>query len=425
MKLFYLYMLVWVFFYSCCNKQKTDGILELNALKESNTLLLSDDYPEYENAISLSEIADTVFYRTLDLDKNTDIIQLYYTDSIIVVNDRSYIYLFNYLGQEKNKISVFSGSFDVLETSEYIYIYSFLKKEINKYDLKGNKINTIKLKNDKAGYYGYFFSILNDSLFAISNINEGYNKDQLIFVNSQGVVVHRIPNYEKFSPSPNIYSVNREWFRCLYRQNKNVYYHPFYNDTLFIVKNHQLIPQIIEHKIEKVPVEHRIEYTGKNFYDFAKYCQNNGKYATRFFNSSRYVFIEYKNGSIKNYLSNYLIYDKKTKVLYRICNNLNNGLNSKILHFGIENDYDGGLAFSPSYLCGDYLIMVNAGDMQGEKGKNTRELYLKGKMIKDTLYKCKSDKFINVVYQNKTDKFFNKESNENKIILMIVKLKSL
>lgn len=279
------------------------------------------------------------------------------------------------------------------------------------------------MKNEDFGYCGYFFSVINDTLFAISTINEGHNKDQLIFVNEKGRVTARVSNHEQFSPPQNIYSFNRGWQRTLSMQNKILYYHPLYNDTLFRVEKNRIIPVAVEQKIEKVPLNQRIEYTGKSFKEFADYCRNNNKYATRFYNSMRYLIIEYKIGSLQYALSNYLIYDKKNKKLSQITNDLEKGLKSKMLHFGIVNDYDGGLAFAPSYLCDNYMIMVNAGEMQGENEKNARELYRKGRFIKDTLCQCTSGTAIDMDYLKKTERFFREETNENKILLMIGKLK--
>lgn len=425
MNFFYLFISISILMISCQKRKESGTDSNIISGDRAKLIYLSADYPECKDTITLSQITEDLFYVALDLDKNTDIVQLYYTDSLVIVNDCKNIHLFDHSGKKINKISLFSGSFDLSTDRKYLYTYAFLNKEISKYNLKGEKIGRTKLKNNNFGYYGYFFSVVNDTLFAISNVNEGYNKDQLIFVDEKGRIVDHIPNSEQFIPPPNIYSFSRKWHRTLSRQNNKLYYHPFYNDTLFIIEKNKRIPYAIENKIQKVPFHHRIEYTGESPNSFIKYCQKENKYATRFYNSSRYLILEYRNGSLNYSLSNYLIYDKKNKTLSRTYNNLKKGFDSKILHFGIFNDFDGGLAFSPSHLCDNYLIMVNAGEMQGKKGNNTPELYKQGRMIKDTLYKCRSDQFIHFDYRKKAEEFFNEQASTNKLILTIVKLKSL
>lgn len=423
MNFIYILLLINFLFISCENKKSSSVSHGISQVK-NKVILLSSDLPECKDTVTLSKILDDVFYIALDLDKNTDVQQLYYTDSFIVINDLKNIYLFNHSGKKMNQFPLFSGSCDFSPKGDYLYTYSFLKKEISKYGLKGNKIWSTKLKNNNFGYYGYFFSVINDTLFAISSINEGYNKDQLIFVNEKGHVIERIHNYEQFTPPKNSYSFFRKWYRSLSKQNNNLYYHPFYNDTLFIIKDKKLQPFAVEKILKKVPLNHRIEYTGESPADFSKYCKMENKYATRFYNSTRYLIVEYRNASINYSLSNYLIYDKKNKTLSQTYNDLKKGMESKILHFGIFNDWDGGLSLSPSFLYNNHLIMVNAGEMQGVKGNNTRELYQKGKVIKNLVFKCKSDVFINNNYYKKANDFFRTSTNEDKLILMIGKLKS-
>ena len=59
-----------------------------------------------------------------------------------------------------------------------------------------------------------------------------------------------------------------------------------------------------------------------------------------------------------------------------------------LFHFGIFNDYDGGLAFAPSAQSGDYLIMVNASDQQGDRHKTLpKTLYQEGRIIPELVNK--------------------------------------
>lgn len=121
--------------------KKQKYILSDPFLKDSSEwIVLSADYPVMKEPLYLSQLVDTVFYIALDLDKNTDVSQLYYTDSIIVINDRKNVYLFNHAGKKLNQLPLLMGSCDLSPADDYLYTYAFLKKEITKYSLEGKKI---------------------------------------------------------------------------------------------------------------------------------------------------------------------------------------------------------------------------------------------------------------------------------------------
>lgn len=428
MKMSCFMLIVSCLLFASCHRSAKVKLVDLSegetSFRLDSRILLSVDYPESKDTIRLSHIADTVFYVSLESDNLKDILQIQYFDSMILVNDFNFIHLFDLLGKHLSKVPVKSGSFDVLPDLSRFYTYSFLSKEICSYDFMGNKIWQTKLKNDESGYYGYSFLAINDSLFVISNTNVGYNPDELLFVNQKGQVIHRIANSNRFSPPVNINSYKRGWRRSLFRACDGLRYHSFYSDTLFSVVNTNITPVVVETKIAKVPLEHRLEYTGEQISEFAKYCMRENKYATRFLDTSRYLIVDYQFGSLQSSLSNYLIFDKETGLLSRTYNNLNKGIEAGFLHFGISNDYDGGLAFEPMFQSGEYLIMVNAGDSQGALKNKPKQLYWEGRTIAEEHCECRSNSCLNPVYKAKTDQFFKEKVNDKDMLLMVVKLKS-
>lgn len=415
------------------------------SVAEQSPIVLSSDYPECEDSIRLSDIADSVFYISL---KQGDIgvFQVYYLDSLIILNGARHVYVFDYDGNVNCKIPLGMTSIDVSADLQRIYTYQFLTGEIGAYDFDGNKIWRTKVKypnskKEDLGNYGYSFQSVNDTLFAISNINYGDNRDKLIFVNQHGHVVHNVVNNERFTPSNSVYSANRSWQRSLFRAYDGICYHPFYSDTLFSIDSVTLAqtPVVIEQKLPKVPLERRLEYTGETVEEFQKYCINissysnqnqsiwtdSSKYATRFFDTSRYLIAGYTHGSLVQPTSNFLIYDKKTKVLSRTDNDLRKSMGAKFLHFGIFNDYDGGLSFEPEHQSGEYLIMVNAGSSQGGMADFPKKLYLEERTIGDNHYVCRSNVYLKPQYKEELDDFFaNEVDGENNTVLTIVKLKT-
>jgi hypothetical protein len=411
---------------------------------EKPLIVLSSDYPECENDIRLSDIADSVFYISLK-QGGLGVFQLYYLDSLILLNDVNRIYIFDSKGNVKCEIPLQAGSFDVSPDMQRLYTYQFLTKEIRSYDFDGNNIWQTKVKysdsKNELGFYGYSFLSVNDTLFAISNINYGNNKDKLVFVNRHGRVVHNVMNNERFTPPNSVYSTNRGWQRLLFRDYYGICYHSSYDDTLFSIdaKTLEQSPIVIEQKLPKVPLKRRLEYTGERIDKFYAYCTNiytcsdsrqdiwtdSSKYATRFFNTSRYLMVGYTHGSLNCPTSNFLLYDKKTNTLSRTHNDLAKSLDARFLHFGIYNDYDGGLSFEPEHQSGDYLIMINAGLSQGGMKHVPKELYFEGRKIANDHYICRSNVYLSPQYKERLDDFFtNKVDGKNNTILTVVKLKT-
>ena len=157
--------------------------------------------------------------------------------------------------------------------------------------------------------------------------------------------------------------------------------------------------------------------------EYLNYCAENKKYAVRLFENNRYYIAEYLEGRSHNNLPNYLIYDKNDRKLNRVENNLFHGLETHQLHFGIFNDYDGGLAFTPVFQSGDYLIMENGGEAQGKGGAIPKTLYKKGKWIINEQYPCRSDVYRSIEDKKRAEVFFDNLDEKKNTMLMIVKLK--
>ena len=370
----------------------------------------------------LTEIIDTLFYVALDHPKINTILQVHLHDNLILINDSKSVIFFNRQGKYLNSVPLLNGSMDIVGNT--LYTFQFLDKVISAYDLKGNKLWSSRLNyQDETGYMGYYFSAVTPNLFAIANMNVGYNHYELLFFNKEGEIVSALKNREPFL-NEQVHTYNSTWRRLLFRGYDGIYYHPFFNDTVYFVQHTNLQPAIIEKLVKKVPLKHRLEYTGEPINDFHKYCLAEKKYATRFFETKKYIIVEYQIGSLKNSISNYFIYNKITKKLSCTQNDLLSLLtNSQRLHIGIFNDYDGGLAFQPMHQTGDYLIMIDAGAGQGAKNSNPSELYRKGREIKDKLYKCTSGVWIKEKYKDAAESFFDKNKEDNSTILTIVKLK--
>lgn len=387
-------------------------------------VVLRADYPESTDTLKLSQIADTVFY--VNIPYKGGIEQVQYIDSLIFVQSGDNILVFNQSNELLYKVPMASTScFDLRREVSKFYVYdSFKANEIKEYDFKGNLLRSIRLKTDEKGFYGASFLAVNDSLFAISRLNEGSNENELFFVNGRGKRVGYKRNAEPFIRGSNARTLNEIWSRTLFRTSEGLRYHRCYRDTLFAIEQDMaLTPVVIEQKISKVPIEKRLECVGGDEMEYLNYCAENNKYAVRTFDNSRYYIAEYLLGKSSDELPNYMVYDKVTGKLKRVIIDLEHGYDIGQFHFGIFNDYDGGLAFTPMYQSGDYLIMLNAGRAQGWGKDFPRTLYTDGRQIKGKQYSCKSNVYRTINDKKRADDFFNNLNEKENTMLMIVKLK--
>lgn len=389
-----------------------------------SVVILRPDYPESADTLKLSQIADTIFY--VNLPYKGRIEQIQYLDSMIFVQGMDYIFVFNQSIELLYKVSIHSCScFDLRPEESKFYIYDIFKSnEIKEYNFNGNELRNIRLKTNEKGFYGATFLAVNDSLFAISRLNDGSNENELFFVNGKGRRIGYVKNMEPYVPAGDALTHNEIWPRTLFRTSEGIRYHRCYRDTLFAIEqNMTLRPVLVEQKISKVPIEKRIECVGGDMTEYLDYCYLNNKYAVRIYESSRYYIAEYLEGRSSSNLPNYLVYDKRTGKLSRVENDFSRGFETHQLHFGIFNDYDGALAFTPLYQSGDYLIMVNGGEAQGRGSNFPKALYKRGKKIENEQYPCRSDVYRNIEDKKRADAFFNNLNEENDTMLMIVKLK--
>ena len=217
-----------------CQTKKEDIIF--NSEDIDSLVILHANYPESSDTLKLSQIADTVFY--VNLPYKGCIEQIQYLDSLIFVQGMEYVFTFDQSSKLLYKTPVNSCScFDIRPEESKFYIYDVLKsKDIKVYDFKGKKTKSIPLKITEEGFCGASFLALNDSLFALSMINEGYNKNELIFVNDKGRRVGCIKNMEPFVRAGDALTHNEKWPRTLFRTTDGLRYHRCYRDTLFAIE---------------------------------------------------------------------------------------------------------------------------------------------------------------------------------------------
>jgi hypothetical protein len=167
------------------------------------------------------------------------------------------------------------------------------------------------LASERLIYVAYKKNIqaIDTSKIALSIWNNGIESNRLVIIKTDGRIVKAFPNHEKFQSGRSPLVSASRFHRSLFRYNDKIRYHPYYSDSLFSLVNEQLCPIFIENKIFKAPLQYRLEYLGDNE-EFKEYCLKNNAYATRFFETSRFLLVTYNLGHIFQILLNYLLYDK-------------------------------------------------------------------------------------------------------------------
>lgn len=418
MRILQLFLLLLLLIQVSCQTKKEDAAS--TPASSDSIIVLRADYPESNDTLKLSQIADTVFYVKLD-HKLEDILQIQYLDNLIFIQNLYNVFAFNHSGDLLYKVPVEFGCFDIHLKESRFYTYSHKTEQIMEYDFKGNKLRHIRFKIDCIGAS---FLAINDSLFAFAPLNDEFNDNELIFVNGKGRRIGYKKKVESFNHTKDAVVFNEYWPRNLFRNSEGVRFHRCYGDTLFRVKQDMTLqPVFVEEKISKVPIEKRREYVGGNREEYLKYCAENKKYAVRVFENSRYYIAEYLEGKSSSNLPNYLVYDKMDGKLNIVESDLMHSLEMHHLHLGIFNDYDGGLAFTPLSQTGDYLIMEDAGETQGRGKYFPKTLYNKGKWIIDEQYPCKSNVYRSIEAKKTADAFFDNLDEKENTMLTIVKLK--
>lgn len=420
-----LCLAVMSFVFCACNLVPKQASQEVKPeTSEKGIVILPAGYPEEKDTLTLSEWADTVFYVRLQQPGLTDDCQVHYLDSLILMYDHRDVMAFDAEGKPLYRIAGEAGCLDVLPEEASFYLYHFSDRIIRKYGFDGKERATLRLKAE-MGTYGRNFLALSDTLFAISTMNVGYNPYELFFVDGRGEVVHRVKNREPFQPQTGSRTHNSVWHHRLFRSDEGCRYYPSYADTLYEVREDATIhPVMVENKISKIPLEHRLEYSGQRLDEFIQEMLDRGWNAVRHFETSRFHLAEYKIGGYAQMLSNYLIFDKESGKLYRTSFQLLDALKGEgPLHFGIFNDYDGGLAFAPSSQSGEYLVMVNAGGQQGGYHTRPRTLFQEGRVNTGKAFQVRSDVWTDSSHRQRLERFFQDFDEKKHSMLMMVKPK--
>lgn len=411
-----------------CQSRKEKTIEIFTEESVDTTVVLRPDYPESTDTLRLSNIADSVFYVKLQYRQFDDILNVQYFDSLIFVQDYTAVFAFNPSGELLYKVLLSSrGCLDVDAGNSKFYTYT-IKNQIKAYDFKGNELEHFRARVDENSFYGFYFLAINDSLFARAEYNAGYNEYELDFINKKGRMIGGIKNVEPHARTMNSYSHHESWPRPLFRCSEGLRYHRCYGDTLFAIQSDMTLrPVLIEQKISKVPLDKRLESVGGDEIEYRQYCLDHKLYATRIFENNHFFIVDYLMGkSWREFANcNYLVYDKKNGKLNRIENDFYAEYDTHKLHLGIFNDYDGGLAFAPFCQSGDYLIMVNAGDVQMGGKDYPKRLYEKGRKMNGEHFVFRSNVYRTSDDKQRADRFFQNLDEEKETALMIVKLKRL
>ena len=428
-KVLILLSLLYIVSCHCNNTQKKviEDDASLISLKDK-LIVLENDNLEIIDTIRISQFSDSLFYILLERTeqcKISNIEKVLMTDSLIFVLDiNESLFSFDRTGKFLRKISSDCWGFDILEDSKLMFIAK--RRKIDIYDFSGERVHqSVRLGPELEGI-GNFFAAIDSNTVAISIWNQGIEDNRLVIMSTDGNTLESFPNPEKFNStsSPLISMAARHFNQTVSRFNNKVYYHPYYSDTLFLLSENKLEPIFIEKKIPKVPLEHRLEYTG-NEKVFGDYCINNEKYTTRIFNSKRFYLVIYNLGQISMTLPNYLLYDKITETTYNYKQNLN--FITGILHYGFYNDYDGGLAFNPSFFLDEFLI-------EAHNPLNFKNYYLNGRYIQDcdkngicttNHYQIKSDYCEHPERKTILENFIRLIREDSNPVLIIARLKGI
>lgn len=395
----------------------------------AKTICIDDSFPIERDTFTLTEIADSVVYIRMDT-KIREGAQIIYVDSLILVHDGLGLQVFKHTGKKLYEIPI-QGSMDALPGCSHFYLYALKEKEVQKYDYQGNLINTINLKNVPDTYYGYNFLAISDSLFAFSHPNIGINEYELFFIDAKGYLIASKKNTEPFVPLKGARLYDSYWRHSLFRTESGCRYLRCFSDTLWNISTEgKIAPFMIETIIEKLPIKYRMEYNGIDDNEYIKGTLNSEpekKNAVRYFETSRFLIGEYKVGGHQRDLSDYLCYDKQCGKLLRMINKLS--FDNPRFHYGIFNDYDGGLAFAPSTQSGEWLIMIDASDQNGEKRKYPKKLYQEGTIIQNyetselVQYLYRSDVWEDDTKRHRINDFYKNFDDSKHSVLMLVRLK--
>ena len=347
------------------------------SIDDDSTELIQIEEVTDSSIIGITDIAEKVMYfRQNRRDEKKNISQVYYDENQIIVYDLDSLFFYSLDGNEKKRISFPMACVDYDIANHCIYIYEFKKRKISVLTSEGALTNTISVKSVEAGYYGNYFASINDFLYVIASPNTTGDNGGLLFISCTGNIVGRKKTQEVFQPSQSSYSYNMVWDIPVFRTPIGIGYYPWYEDVVYwLNENGETEPFFTEKVLKKVPVNHRTEVTGGELDEYIKQCKTNMWSTPRYYINKRFILAQYVYGRSTTDLPGYLLYDKKNGKS-RVHKDL---FSFSIMHYGLYNDYDGGIAFTPMNQCGDYLMMAGAGMAQGGMSGFPKTLYNEGR----------------------------------------------
>lgn len=374
-----------------------------------------------DSMIYISDIADSVLYFKLDRPSaSKEAFQVFYDEKQIVLYDMDNLFFYSLEGVEKNKVCCPFASVDYDIKNQKLHVYEFRKRQISVFSNEGNLINTIRLRTAEEGDFGQYFASIDDSTYVLAKINVSGDDGGLLFVSSTGKVVGRMKSQETFTPSPDSYTYHSTWDYPIIRTDEGIGYYPSYGDSIYWLDGKgNMEPFFAETVLKKIPLENRTEVSGGVLNEVIAQCRKN-KWATpRYFVNSRFVLAQYVYGRSNNDLPKYLLYDRKGKQARLF----ENRFSDTLFHFGIYNDYDGGLAFTPLNQSGNYLIMAGAGNAQGGMNAYPKTLYTNGRKLGDTVHPVVSGKAKDAEAQKRLSEFFSSFEEDKQTMITILRLK--
>jgi hypothetical protein len=342
--LFYNLLLISFFIYGC---QET---------KHSSSLEKIDLVTAYKNKqiINLSDIAQSVKY-----------VQLSSKDSLISSSERIFVdkeyivviafkqqFLFDRLtGEFIREVGKKEKGPNGFNYTKYNLAYNEEKKtiyaggwkgEVLEYTLDGYIKNTFR--NHESNNMLTAFVWLNDSIYVsyVANFT-GDEKSKLLFFNNNNHnnnIISTISTNDRFEKNPKLFRSwggdKEGWF---YRYNKQLFFKELFNDTIFEVNDHKLLPKYYFFSAAYKPLSERRNFiSNKEMEDF--YLIEN------IFESSKFVFFTL---NFKGELRTGIYNKKKKNAIISDCENPNVFYKNKT-YFGFNNDIDNFIQFCPHYM---------------------------------------------------------------------------
>jgi hypothetical protein len=351
-----LFWLIFAFYglISCNQSEKPTGSVQVAG--SSEIIVIDSNYQAILDTIRITQIADSLFYVLLngpELTGRKEIHKIMTCEKYLFVHADQRLFQYSWDGQfikEYVNRNEYVSGFDILESYNLLLVaYSNL---IMVHSLDGEYLNSLFLNNELQNI-GSFFAAVDSNKLALAIWNKGTNASQMVIMDFDGNIIKEFPNTETFK-SGNVPGRNTSRFhRTVFRENNNIYYQPLFNDTIFTIVDLKLEPVMIEKITFKVPLQERLEYTG-DLQAYLQYCNENQAYITRSMATKRYFFIEAKNASLIKAFPVYMLYDKIDKQFNYY--DLTVDFSKSVIHMGIYNDWDGGIALNTEFIDNGYMI---------------------------------------------------------------------